>query len=544
MAIYKNKALGQLFMELRFAPREQQEKQLDAAEQFVRIIDRDRDYPFEFVCYRITEYRPRQDMGGVFISGDDLLSDLSTFAAQLRRRLATRVEQVPEPVYTNQQLMKRFGVSQRTIQRWRSRGLPGKLYIFADKRKRIGFTDSAVQSFVHANPDVVACAEGFTQLSQADREKIIQLAIRLRAQSGSSREQIIQQIVGQIGRARETVRYVLKEHDRKNDRQRVFNKRFRTIRTKDIAQIYKLRRQGMTVAELMNRFDRTRSSIYRIINKHRAKELLNRKITFIDSGEFLEEDADKKILATPMETLLMKDGTSVGLLNRDREMGLFRRYNYLKCRVCLLRSQIGKVRPHSSLLNRIEQYLNQAEQIKLFIIEANLRLVVSVASRHLGTGAGMVDLVSEGNMSLMRAVENFDYARGYRFSTYATWAIAKAFARKIPAETARLDKPTTADFSQIPQDMRIGEMVDFEAVERARHSLEAVIENNLNEREQYIVRNHFALDGGPVKRKKKTFKQIGQDLGLSKERVRQLELIALQKLRQNLSSEEFNLLTG
>ena len=92
--------------------------------------------------------------------------------------------------------------------------------------------------------------------------------------------------------------------------------------------------------------------------------------------------------------------------------------------------------------------------------------------------------------------------------------------------------------------MRTTEAVDFAAIERARRSLVQVIKDELNEREQYIILNHFGLVGPPIKKKTKTLKQIGKDLELSKERVRQIELIALQKLRHSLSIEEFELLTG
>jgi len=86
--------------------------------------------------------------------------------------------------------------------------------------------------------------------------------------------------------------------------------------------------------------------------------------------------------------------------------------------------------------------------------------------------------------------------------------------------------------------------VDAAAVERARNDLIQVIRNNLEQREQYIIINHFGLEGTLVKKNKKTLSQIGVDLGLSKERVRQIELEGLQKLRQSLSPELFDLLTG
>ena len=81
-------------------------------------------------------------------------------------------------------------------------------------------------------------------------------------------------------------------------------------------------------------------------------------------------------------------------------------------------------------------------------------------------------------------------------------------------------------------------------MERAHLSLSQVIEDNLTEREQYIILNRFGIVGSPIRKETKTLKQLGEELGFSKERIRQIELTALQKLRQSLSSEEFELLTG
>ena len=156
----------------------------------------------------------------------------------------------------------------------------------------------------------------------------------------------------------------------------------------------------------------------------------------------------------------------------------------------------------------------------------------------------MGELISEGNVSLMRAVEKFDYTRGVRFATYASWVIVKDYARRGAELLAASGKRGQAGLADLERNLRVGTTAGVVAVERAGRSLVEVIKNELSEREQYVIINHFGLVGTLIRKHKKTLLQIGQDLDVSKERVRQIELIALQKLRQSLSIEQFDLLTG
>ena len=235
---------------------------------------------------------------------------------------------------------------------------------------------------------------------------------------------------------------------------------------------------------------------------------------------------------------------NVPVLNRESEAELFRRYNYLKYLVSQELADLKLPQASGLKLRRIERYLAEAETIQKRIIEANLGLVVGIARKHTSAGASLLDLISEGNVSLMRAVEKFDYTRGFRFSTFASWTIAKDYARKIPAIASRMDKTTAASLANFHRDLRTKDAADFAAIDRAHKSLTRVIKDNLTEREQYIIMNRYGLIGSPVKKKTKTLMQIGRELGLSKERIRQIELGALQKLRQSLSVKEFDLLTG
>ena len=542
MAGITNKHIAELLNQMRFTTESQKAKQLDAAQGLLKIIDAGREYPLEFVCYHITGFRPKGQWAEDTIRGDQLKSDLQIFIARLGAMVCELAAQAGQKVYDIKELAEKLGVADKTINRWRKKGLVARKFIFEDGRKKLGFTQSEWERFEKDNRQLVERAELFTQLSKKQKDEVIAAARSLATNEKLNRRAVIDRIAEQFGRARETIRYTLADHE-----QMAGAKIFRNAQTKlnasESSAVYKSFAAGASVGELMKKFAKSKSAIYRIINQRRIRELSGQKIEFMASEEFDKQDVGEDVVERVDNYSEARPSAS---LTRQREIELFRRYNYLKYLADIEIKKLKGQAPRSSTIKKIENLLTAAGRIQKFLIEINQGLVVSIASKHISAAqnvASMGDMVNEGNLSLMRAVEKFDYTRGYRFSTYATWAIAKDFARKMPVEAARLDKGGGADLENVQKDLRISDQ-NTTMPDTAKRSLEQIMRENLDEREQYIIRQHFGFSNSVIRRKGASLKQIGEKLDLSKERVRQIELEALAKLRHVLSQEEFEMLTG
>jgi RNA polymerase sigma factor (sigma-70 family) len=195
--------------------------------------------------------------------------------------------------------------------------------------------------------------------------------------------------------------------------------------------------------------------------------------------------------------------------------------------------------------------LRRAIDTKNAIVRANLRLVVSIARKHLRPNLSLMELISDGNLTLMRAVESFDTHKGNRFSTYATLALMKGFARSVPLMLA--DSAGTKRLGGARREALASEMPDPRVpptpVERLGHRDEVLkLVSQLDDRERAVLLAHFGIKDAPDVETsthpaarppraesgvadQASYEELGARFGLSAQRVRQIERAALTKLR-------------
>lgn len=544
VAKYRIDSIAELARQLAFTPQEARGQQLSAAEDLLLDLDPVKAYPLDFVIFRVTGYHPKT-VGEDLLTGMALRHDLGLLIEQVSSTLELRTEAVAQPVMDIDQVCARFNVTSKTIQRWRRKGLAARRFVFPDGKRRVGFLLRSVERYLVAHRDQGVPRANFSDVSGGEALAILRHAERLAWQCQCCEEEIARRIGVRLNRSPLAVAHIVRKHDEANPLGAILPRAVASIGEEERLQIMRGYRRRVALKALAKRFDRPRSAIYRIVMEDRLGRLNKRKVKFIDDPLYHQSDAAAVVdeIARQQDVQDVMAGRSAEearvprdlppylqelyrtpLLSPAKERALFLKLNFHKFQFVMARRKVEEQSVRAKDLNRLETIRRRSTDVKNAIVRANLRLVVSIARKHLRSGLSLMELVSEGNLILMRAVDSFDFHKGNRFSTYATLALMKGFARSVPQIlTTRRSTGMDDGVLAAVADHRHAAAADQWLVREHVHQLLRCLEP----RERDVLKAHFGLaDGGEA-----TYEQVGARLGLTKQRVRQIERSAIAKLR-------------
>jgi len=584
---YNFKPLRILKTQLLYAPESLRKEQVSHLEDFIVDIKPNETYAYEYICVRITGYKPEKPKGARF-PGEPLREDLVKLLDDLSRSLRMGPDEVEEEVVDLKQVTTRYRVSAKTIARWRQEGLAARRLLYPDGAWRIGFRRSVLEHFAKAHPEKVKRSAEFSRITEEEKERIFRRVIELAQESGFNFSKCASLVAKEFGRSPQTIRSLLKRLRQENPRAVLIPRPRHILAAGERQAIVARFNQGAPVLELARRYGKNRSTIYRIIYHSKFEAIEKRNLDYIMSPDFENPRATSEIMRDIAQLLQHegrrrseeKDGATLAQesggegkaraaktshlaayfedlkesapLSNEEEVMLFRAYNYCKYRAAKAKKASN---PHSlkrSQLAEAEKFLKWADRLYDRIVSANLRLVVTIARRHLPPGRSssrlLSELISDGNLALLRAVEKFDYSRQHKFSTYAGWAIVRQFARTLPEKVYSLDTFSTGDeefltslqeeASYKPLQEKRREAPTTVILAPLRSALSKLL-RRLTERERKVIVSRFGLKRGE---EPKTLEEVGLSQGLTKERIRQIEKKALAKMRKEADTDLIELI--
>lgn len=288
----------------------------------------------------------------------------------------------------------------------------------------------------------------------------------------------------------------------------------------------------------------TRSSPITKVLREQSERLLVQSYDYMDSPLFHRRNIEKELFNTPdpqlpviswyqptREDSVEDIGQVPKLMTTAEERIMFLRFNYAKMRLTQLQKQVKRDGLTKELAEQFVDWHKRSENFREYLVRTNLALVLAMAKRTRLGDVDFAEVVSEGNMALMRAVEKFSIDRGFKFSTYACRAILKAFSRTA-MKSSKYRQRFPVEFEP---DMEKSDWQDNrrdQVEEDCLDELRAIVDRNLADLssvEQTVIRRRFnweQTDDSPL-----TLEEVGQIIGVTKERVRQIQNKALAKIR-------------
>jgi len=534
-----------LARQLRLTPKPQRELLISRLEHLIRDVQPGKKYPETYIVYRLTLYAPPPNKK--MVEGGELRADLIILLDRLSATLDHRVtKKAAAELLTLDQIRDLYDISAKTLAEWRRTGLTTQQYIFPDGVQRSAAQRAQVDAFV------ASLGQGPMYQIRVPNEKqrslILGEAAALAKDGNVSMPEAVRRLAAKLRLPPRLIRHAIRTHEMADPDGLLFPSSGVPLDEAKRRKMLAAHRAGKERAEIARALGLSQRMVPSYLKKLRAEELLQRDVEYRYDPMFDAPDAEEAILHDPAldrpayEAKEMPDDvpayfadlSRLPLLKRDEERALFCKYNYIKYVFAKLRESLKPSEGDDpKLLARLEGLAAEASECRARLVEANLRLIVKLARQHAGRIVSIDGLISEGNLSLLNAVEKFDFTRGTRFSTYATWCVVKRFARVVPEENYVIRTYVTGadEVIEIQPDKSVSELERKENLDHIRAELDKVMEQ-MTEREREILTLRFGLAGSP-----RTLEQIGDVLGITRERVRQLEMRALRKAAEFIRTQ-------
>ena len=450
-ARFKVAAVSELLKQLRYAPEKTRLRQMDATEQLVAEIDPTRNYPQDFIVFRITGYRPEFGSTTMLV-GEALLPDLVNFVLHISRDLHLKADHAGRVSRRLEAVAKDLGISSKTLQRYRARGLVCH-FVQIDGRQRLACFDDSLQRFLAANNQRVTRAAGFKRIDEQTQQQIIDQARALRKQHRLSLNQAARRLAADHGRAHETLRLMLRRHDRTSP-EPIFSEPG-LVSDRDARLLYRAWCRGVPVSAMAKRFGKTTMTIHRAINRWRANRLRALDLSYINLPTFNLDDASTVILSHPAansqldELLPVNDALqliaaaqSAPPPDPDAEQAMIAAYNLLKRRAASTIESFSDW-PNAGQVDAAETDLRWAHRLKGRLVSLALPAALRSIEQHLHRTLKdqpaeiITNHLQLAVQVLARMVDAIDPSRGQSLVRLAGQAVDRALSMQSPPLAGR-----------------------------------------------------------------------------------------------------------
>ncbi len=514
--------IGELGRQLEYAPAEARRRHMEAAERLLAEIDPGRVYPLDFVVFRITGYRPDPASEPVSLVGEALVADLVMLIQRLSEGLDLPGSAPDNRAIRFEDVAGVLNVSSRTLQRYRRQGLVCHFAVFPGGEKRLACFRDRLERFVDGHRERLERAASFARMGPELRRAIVEEARGLRASRGLTLNAAALELAARHGRAHETVRAILRRHER-SGAEPIFAERG-PLSPRDQSLIFRAARWGVPPALIARRFGRTRATVHRAINARRRDLLRRLDLRFVPPPTIDRPDAEAVLLAAPAATTGLdagpRTGDALALIEALRgsaapeggaEPGLIAAFNMLKRRAARAVGELPE-HPGSEALDAIETDLRWAALLKRRLVWLGLPAAIRAAEQAIHRP--LVEQPSEEILGLLRSAvevasrcaETIDLRRGQKLAGFCGFSMSRALAAGDPPRARRAASRHLPGSVHVPD--LLGGVVAWTWLELREDLKPRVAE--LDDAARSIVEARYGLGGGRPLRIAEIARRLGR----------------------------------